>query len=200
MRKQHQMAGYKIQNQNGLYYLTLTIIDWVDVFTRPVYRDIIIDSLDFCQKEKGLVVHAFTIMSNHIHLICRAKEGSIGLSRIIADFKKFTANQILKTIQTENESRRDWMLLVFSYNAKTKANNRHHQVWIQDNHPIALITPKWIKQKINYIHLNAVRAKWVKEAHHYPYSSASNYRDGSGLLDVEIIDLGVTDFYVFTGR
>jgi len=39
----------------------------------------------------------------------------------------------------------------------------------------------------------------VHEAHHYLYASASNYYDGSGLLDVTIIDLGITDFYVYTG-
>ncbi len=193
------MSGYKIHDQYKLYYLTLTIVGWVDIFTRPVYRDIIVESLAFCQREKGLVVNSFTIMSNHLHLVCYAKEGSIGLSRILADFKKFTANQILKTIQTIPESRRDWLLVVFAYNGKHKSNNRHYQVWQQDNHPILLVSPKWILQKINYIHQNAVRAKWVTEAEYYPYSSATNYSTGKGLLDVEVIDLGITDFYVFTG-
>ena len=100
------MKGYKIKNQYHLHYLTLTIVGWVDIFTRPIYRDIIIKSLAFCQKEKGLVVNSYTIMSNHLHLIAYAKEDSVGLSRILADFKKFTANQILKTIQNEPESRR----------------------------------------------------------------------------------------------
>ena len=193
------MKGYKIRKQYRLHYLTLTIVGWVDIFTRPVYKDIIIDSLKYCQAHKGLVVNSYTIMSNHIHLIAYAKEGSIGLSLILADFKKFTANQILQTIQGTPESRKDWLLLVFGYNARTNTNNRHHQIWQQNNHPIELITPKWIHQKINYIHQNAVRAKYVLEAHHYPYCSASNYRDGTGILEVEIIDLGVTDFYVFMG-
>jgi len=193
------MPGYKIHHQYKLHYLTLTIVGWVDIFTRPVYKDIIIDSLKFCQEKKGLVVNAYTIMSNHLHLIVYAKEGSIGLSRILADFKKFTANQVLHTIQTIPESRKDWLLLIFGYNARTKANNRHFQVWQQYNHPIELITPKWINQKINYIHQNAVRAKLVLEPHHYSYCSASNYRDGTGILKVRVIDLGLTDFYVFMG-
>jgi len=172
------MAGYTIQDQYRLHYLTLTIVGWVDIFTRPVYRDIIIKSLDFCQKNKGLVVNSFTIMSNHLHLVCYAKEGSIGLSRILADFKKYTANQILHTIQTIPESRKEWLLVVFAYNGKHKSNNRHYQVWQQDNHPILLVSPKWIHQKVNYVHQNAVRAKMVMEAHHYPYSSATNYADG----------------------
>ena len=163
-------AGYQIRNQFHTHYLTLTIVGWVDVFTKKNYKDIIIDSLDYCQKEKGLIVYAFVLMSNHLHLIAAAKEGSKGLSRILGDFKKHTAKQIIKTIKSQPESRREWMLNVFEYHAKFNTNNRNYQVWIQDNHPIELISPKWIDQKINYTHLNPVRAGIVKEAQHYVYS------------------------------
>ncbi len=86
---------------------------------------------------------------------------------------------------------------MFAYHAKYNRNNQNYQVWIQDNHPIELISPKWIQQKLDYIHLNPVRAGIVKETHHYLYSSASNYRDGTGILAVTVIDMGITDFYVF---
>lgn len=192
------MTTYKIKNQFGLYYLTCTVVGWVDVFTRKAYKDIIIESLQFCQKNKGLKVHAFTIMSNHLHLIVSAKEDSKGLSRIIGDFKEFTAKKIIKTIETSAESRKHWMLNIFAHYGKNNKRNQTYQFWIQDNHPIELLTPKWIHQKIDYIHLNAVRAGWVSETHHYLYCSASNYRDGTGVLDVAVIDLGITDFYVHT--
>ena len=192
------MAGYTINNQYRTHYLTLTIVGWADIFTRKCYKDIIIDSLAYCQKEKGLIVYAFVIMPNHIHLIAAAKEGSKGLSAILGDFKKHTAKQILKTIKNQPESRREWLLNLFAYHAKFNTNNRTYQVWIQHNHPIELISPKWIGQKIYYTHLNPVRAGIVKEAHHYVYSSASNYREGTGILEVTVIDMGITDFYVFT--
>lgn len=85
------MGGYKINNQYHTHFLTMTIVGWADIFTRLVYKEIVVDSLKFCQKEKGLVVHAYVIMSNHIHLIATAHENSKGLSAIIGDFKKFTA-------------------------------------------------------------------------------------------------------------
>jgi REP element-mobilizing transposase RayT len=34
----------------------------------------IIESLKFCQEEKGLLLHGWCIMSNHIHLIASAKK------------------------------------------------------------------------------------------------------------------------------
>nr|MCR5697577.1 transposase [Marinilabiliaceae bacterium] len=80
----------------------------VDIFTRKVYRDIVIDSLNYCQKNKGLIIFAFVIMSNHIHLLVRSDNGN--LSDVIRELKSFTAKKMLETIESINESRRDWML------------------------------------------------------------------------------------------
>lgn len=99
------MHGHKIINQNGLHFLTMTTVGWVDTFTRQGYREILIDSLRHCQKNKGLVINAYVIMSNHLHLIGYAKEG-YELSAIVRDFKKFTSKQIIQyLIQNTKESR-----------------------------------------------------------------------------------------------
>ena len=117
------MHGHKIVNQNGLHFLTMTVVGWLDVFTRQQYRDIVIDSLKYAQKEKGLVVNAYVIMSNHLHLIGYAKEG-YQLSNILRDVKKHTAKQIIKDItQNTKESRAEWMLRLFKYYAKNNKNN-----------------------------------------------------------------------------
>ena len=127
------MAGYQIRNQYHTHYLTLTIVGWADIFTRKNYKDIIIDSLAYCQKEKGFIIYAYVIMSNHLHLIATAKESSKGLSAILGDFKRHTAKQIIKAIKTQPESRREWLLRVFEYHAKFNSNNNNYQVWIQHN-------------------------------------------------------------------
>jgi len=79
--------GYKIRNQEGLHFITFAVVDWVDVFTRKQYREILIESLDYCCKEKGLRLFAWVIMSNHVHFIVSAQEGFI-LSDILRDYKK----------------------------------------------------------------------------------------------------------------
>ncbi|WP_306565769.1 transposase [Flavobacterium lindanitolerans] len=91
--------GHIITEQEKAHFITATLVDWIDVFTRKNYRDCIIDCLDFCIKNKGMTVYGFVIMSNHIHLIIHSKEGK--LSDLIRDFKKFTA----KTILEKNSSR-----------------------------------------------------------------------------------------------
>ena len=70
-------TGYQIIEQDEIHYLTFQVIKWVDIFTRKVYRDIVIDSLRFCQDHKGLEIFAFVIMSNHVHLLVRSSIGKL---------------------------------------------------------------------------------------------------------------------------
>ena len=79
------------------YYLTLTVVGWIDVFTRQNHRDALIESMKYCQKEKGLVVFAYCIMSNHVHLIVNTNEPYL-LKDTIRDLKKFTSKKILNQI------------------------------------------------------------------------------------------------------
>ncbi len=131
--------------------MTFTVVGWIDVFTRKVYKDVLINSLQYCIKEKGLNVHAYVIMSNHMHVILSAKEGYV-LSDIIRDLKRHTAKTIIETIQTtKEESRSEWMLKLFNYYAKYNKNNSTNQFWRRNNKPIELSSPKWINQKLAYI-------------------------------------------------
>ena len=193
------MGGHKIVNQHELHYLTITVVGWLDVFTRKEYKDIIIESLKYCQKKKGLLLFAYVIMSNHLHLIGRA-EGEQGLSAIVRDFKKYTSKTILKAIQHHpKESRKEWMLHMFKYYAKYNKRNKDYQFWQQDNHPIELISPKWINQKIDYIHFNPVHAGLVDRAEAYLYSSARNYMNREGLIEVEVLDIRDGIGYIYMG-
>ena len=91
-------SKYKVRDQEATYFITTTIIDWVDVLIRPVYKHILIDSLDFYQKSKGLTIHAYVIMSSHIHLIVSAKKEDAKLEDIFRDFKKYTSKEFIKAI------------------------------------------------------------------------------------------------------
>ena len=146
-------TSYHIKDESALYQLTFTTIGWVDVFTRQSYCDIIIDSLRYCIKEKGLQLFGYVIMNNHMHLICRVKKGN-KLSEIVRDFKKYTAKKIIHEIQTNPESRKDWMIVIFSKAGKSNPNNKEFQLWKQDNHPIELYFDSVFIQKLNYIHNN----------------------------------------------
>ena len=175
-------TGYKIVDQEALHYVTFQIVNWVDLFTPKVYRDIVIDSLKFCQANKGLEIYAFVVMSNHIHILLRSSIGK--LSDTIREFKSYTAKQILLAIEMEQESRRDWMLNLFEFAAKQHKRNEKYQVWTHENHAELIYSDNFIFQKLNYIHENPVRAGIVEKPEDYLYSSARNFAGKDCLLDI----------------
>lgn len=184
---ENSIGGWKIRNQKGLHFITCTVVGWIDVFTRKIYKEIIIDSLRYCRKEKGLKIHAYVIMSNHIHLVI-STDNEDGLSSIIRDFKKFTSKSIIKEIiHNKKESRKNWMLRLFQHYASKTSNNKAYQFWKRDNHPVELISEKWVHQKVDYIHLNPVKAGFVDFEEDYAWSSARDYAGRKGMLEVDML-------------
>lgn len=183
--------GYVIRDQTLPHFFTITVVDWVDVFSRKNFRDVVLECLNFCIKNKGMILYSYVIMTNHIHLIIQSEDGK--LSDLIRDFKKFTAKTILDKIQTEPESRRDWMLERFKLATETHSRNKNYQFWQLSNHAEEIYSEKFMWSKIDYIHFNPVRAGIVSSPQDYIYSSASNYVNGKGIIDVEIVQIPIVD-------
>jgi REP element-mobilizing transposase RayT len=183
--------GYVIRDQTLPHFITATVVDWIDIFTRQTYRDIVIESLDYCIKNKGMILYGYVIMSNHIHLIVQSEDGK--LSDLIRDFKKFTAKSILEKIQNSPESRREWMLERFKLATQSHSRNKDYQFWQYGNHAEEIYSNAFMWSKLDYIHLNPVRSGLVAKASDYIYSSAGNYVDNSGVLTIEKADNPVVD-------
>ncbi|MGV9014052.1 MAG: REP-associated tyrosine transposase [Flavobacteriales bacterium] len=177
--------SYKFLDPQGTYFITFATVEWVDVFTRRQYKDILVESLQHCQEKKGLLLYAWVIMSNHVHLIAAAAEGH-ALPDILRDLKKYTASQTLKAIaENGQESRKDWMLSIFAKAGKANVNNTHYQFWRQDNRPVLLGSAEVCDQKLDYLHNNPVVEGYVEHAQDYVYSSAPAIAGKPGLLKLE---------------
>jgi len=158
--------------ENELNFITLTVVAWIDIFTRRVYNDFLMDSLQHCHKEKGLEIFAYVLMTNHLHLIVRSK--SQKLSGILRDFKTYTSKELIKLITyNKKESRKKWMLEKFREYGYNNPYNKKFQLWKNGSYPVVLFSRKVINQKIRYIHMNPVKAGFVDEPQKYYYSSAN---------------------------
>jgi len=178
-------SRYIITDQNQTYFITCTIVGWIDLFTRPEYKNIIVDSLNHCIENKGLILNGWVLMTNHIHFIGRCKEPN-KMSDFLRDFKKFTSKQLAVTIKDIPESRRDWLLDKFSFEARKTNRAENHKIWQDDNHPIELQEIDAF-QKLHYIHDNPVKAGIVESPEQYIYSSAKDYAGIKGLVKIELI-------------
>ena len=180
------MSGkYKVGEDALAHFVTCTVVGWIDVFTREEYKKIIIDSLAYCIKEKALKIHAWVIMTNHIHLIISSQYSKI--SDVMRDFKKFTSKQIVAAIiDNEKESRKDWMLNMFRYAGQENSANKEYQFWKNEYHPIVLDTEEKRQRRLKYVHENPVKAGFVLLPEEYKYSSAIDYcTKMKGLLIIE---------------
>ena len=178
---------YKFHNPDGIYFINLTITDWVDLFTKPEYSNIVLNSLKFCQENKGLVLHAWCIMPSHLHLIV-SRNGNKSLSEIIRDFKRFTSIEIVKNINKSNDSRKNWMIDRFKVSAEKIKRVQHFKVWQDGNHPVEFDSNELLDQRLEYTHQNPVKSFFVWEAEDYVYSSAIDYAGEKGLLDIDPIN------------
>ena len=175
---------HKFRNQEKLYFVSFATVNWIDVFIRKEYKEIIVASIKYCINEKGLELYAWCIMTSHVHLII----GTSGekMEDIIRDMKRHTSKTLLSAIKEyPGESRKEWMLWMFERAGKHNPNNDHYQFWLQHNKPIELLTAEMTEQKLNYIHDNPVEAGFVENAWEYLYSSAKDYQtENKGLIDI----------------
>lgn len=169
--------AHRIQDQNAVFFLTCTVHQWVDVFSRKVYADILVDSLRYCQQNKGLKIFGWVIITNHLHLITCCEPPN-KLSDVLRDFKKFTSKQIFVAIQKHpQESRKSWMTWLLK-------EGNDIQFLEPDNHPVEINSNKFFLQKLNYIHQNPVRARITDMEEAYLYSSARDFYGKKGLLNI----------------
>lgn len=179
---------YKATTTEKAYFITITTVGWVDIFTRVNQNYVLINALQYCQKNKNLEIYAYCIMSSHIHLLCKATNGTI-LSDVIRDFKKFTSKKIIQTIIDEPESRREWLLKHFEKACEHLKREQKYKVW-QNGYHAEIVESNWfIKQKINYIHNNPVVSQIVTLPEDFYFSSARNYGGLSNELDIIILPL-----------
>ena len=166
---------YKIY-EGGLFFVTLTMVGWIDLFTRKTYCDELIKNINYCIDHKGLQIFSFCIMPSHLHIIAKRDEELLG--EVLRDFKSFTAKKLIKMITNNTkESRKEWLLYMFEFFGNRNKHNDKYAFWQQNNHPFDLFTNKMIDQKVNYIHNNPVVAGYVNDPQNYIYSSANPFTE-----------------------
>jgi putative transposase len=179
---------YKFSDNDQLHFVSFAVVGWIDLFIRENYRNILVDSISFCQQNKDLNLYAWCIMTSHVHLIISSR--GTPLSSIMRDLKRHTSEELRKAIRNNTaESRKEWMFDLMESAGRANSNNRGFQLWQQDNHPIVLDTEKIMHQKLDYLHHNPVEAGFVTHPEDWLYSSAGDYEHTrKGLLEVILIE------------
>jgi len=177
---------HRFYNKEGLYFVSFATVNWIDIFIREEYFEKVVESLDWCRKNKGMEIYTWCIMPSHVHLIFRARDNNPGEQ--LKSFKMFTSKSLRKMIEENmHESRKEWILWMMKRAGLQNSNVKDMQFWQQNNKPVELWSPDVIDQKVDYIHDNPIQAGFVIEAHYWKYSSAIDYSGGKGVLEIDYV-------------
>ena len=174
-------SRYKISLNNQAYFVTCSIVNWLPLFSNPEFARIVLDSLDFLNKAGRLILHAFVIMENHLHLLV----SSTDLQKELGDFKSYTARKILDSLK---EKKSNSILDQLQFRKKAHKKDQDFQLWQEGSHPQLIVGWEMLRQKMDYLHANPVRRGYVEDPVHWRYSSCRNYLGEKGILDVEVIE------------
>ncbi|WP_029489200.1 REP-associated tyrosine transposase [Ochrovirga pacifica] len=166
---------YKVIDSSMPTFITCSFTQWADILTRPNYTSILDESLQFCINEKGLRIHYYVYMTNHIHLIATSAKNK--LQEIVRDFKRYTNKMLIQAIEDIGESRREWLLAKFKYEANRTKRANQYKVWKDGFHPVILDTAKKLEQRIHYIHANPVDEGFVSRPEYWKNSSYNFYAE-----------------------
>ncbi len=175
------MKRYKIYDtETNFYYSTCTLTAWLPIFQNQSYFQIIMDSLKYCQANKGLFLIGYVIMPTHIHLITwNTPETS--LSNIMRDFRQYTSKRVRELLEND---KRVQFINIFE-KAASRLPKQQYKVWKDEYHPVALKSEKWLLEKLNYLHNNPVRKGFVERPEYWKYSSTQNWiLDDNALITI----------------
>lgn len=163
-------STYKVHNQQSVYFITSTIVNWINIFTSEKYFNILIEALNFYVEKQKLSVIAFVIMKNHFHMICKSEN----LTETIRLIKSYTAKKIISELERDNPK----LLKIFTEYKKDYKIKSTYQIWQEGFHPQEVINNQILKQKIEYIHNNPVKAGYCNLSDEWKYSSSEFYFNG----------------------
>ena len=174
-------------SREACYFLTLNVVDRIDVFTRPAYKQVIADALNHFVEIGQVSVYAWCLMTHHLHLLVKTPEGS-GPAYFERDFKKYTTPEILKAIEVEMDLRKDWMLQRFEDFGKSLKRIEKCHLWQNCSSPLYIdaTQPNLLMARIEHIHENPIRERIVDLPEAYLFSSARDYAGGKGLVKVKV--------------
>jgi len=183
------MKNYQhtIKKSSSIYYMTITVVEWLTIFQDASILQIIVDALNYAIQEKKLIVYGYCIMPNHLHIIANT-EDPIFLKDVMRNFKRFTSRKITAAFIEKSDDWSQYCISYFKVCGKFHRKNIEYKVWKDGNHAIELYSSKFYHQKLNYIHQNPVRARLVERPEEWVYSSAIDYLGGKSVL-VRVVPL-----------
>jgi putative transposase len=171
-------SRYKVIEGMDTYFGTATVVNWLPIFSNPALSQVILDSLQYLHDQGRLILHAYVLLENHLHIVA----SSADFSAEVRNMKSYTARRIIDYL---DQNAADFLLRELKFARKSHKGDQRYQLWQEGVHPQAILAEEVLKQKIEYLHYNPVRRGYVDSPDQWRYSSARQYSGEDGLVTVE---------------
>ena len=173
--------GFKVYDGSYPHFVTSATVHWIPVFRRDDYFRVLVDSLNYCIVNRGLLVYGYALMPDHFHLISQQAEGNLSL--VLGNFKGYTAHLLFPKIK--EDGRDSWIRAM----ERAGGNDCAFKLWQDDFHPEQVHSRPFFEQKLRYMHDNPMRAGYVENPSEWKYSSAGfYYEDRESIIPISVID------------
>jgi REP element-mobilizing transposase RayT len=172
-------SRYTFHENHYPYFITCSVAEGISLFANPSITEILLQSIDYLQTQKQLTVYAYVVMHNHVHMIVKGDN----LADEIRKFKSFTARSAIDFLK---QHRKTFLLSQLKAYKLSHHKDSEYQVWQEGVHPKQISTADMMRQKIEYIHFNPVKAGFIDSPLYWRYSSVHNYKGNSGIIPVTL--------------
>lgn len=155
---------FYISKDNPCYYFTSVTNNRLSVFRTDKLKEITCKAINEARKSSEISIFAYVIMPNHFHIITDSK---LKPSNILRYLNGVTARRVIDYLKENNFTSSLDKLKQFE-----KKRGYKYSLWEHHSDTFTITSESMFMQKVNYIHLNPIRAGLVENMDDYLYSSA----------------------------
>ncbi len=155
---------FQVSRDSQALYITIVTKDRLPVFRTDIMKNVVCEAINEARNSGGFLLFAYVIMPDHIHLLTNCPKRSADVLRYI---KGITGRRVIDYLKEKSHE----SSLAKLQHEHWKRKHRY-SLWQQEKNVFSVFSEGVFMQKVNYIHLNPVRAGLVERAIEYRWSSA----------------------------
>jgi REP element-mobilizing transposase RayT len=159
---------FRISRDSQALYITVVAKDRLPVFQTDAVKRVTCSAIDEARTSGGFLLFAYVIMPNHLHLMTSCPKSSADVLRCV---KGLTARRVIDYLKS-----RDYRSSLAKLRHQEWKRKHNYSLWQQEKNVLSIFSEGMFMQKVNYIHLNPVRAGLVERAIDYSWSSARTWQ------------------------
>ena len=161
---------FQISRDSQALYITVVSKDRLPVFKTDTIKNIACRAIDEARNSGRFLLFAYAIMSDHMHLLTNCPKTSADVLRYL---KGITGRRIIDYLKQKN-----YETSLAKLRHEEWKRKHSYSLWQQEKNVFSIFSEAMFMEKVNYIHLNPVRAGLVERAIDYRWSSAKIWQGG----------------------